>query len=56
MDLYMCLWSHPPEARQSLEDLVLSILIPHQNIWALMYVFIHKGAAHKSSFEKRVHC
>lgn len=28
--------SHPPEARQSLEDLVLSILIPHQNIWALI--------------------
>lgn len=47
----MGLCSHPPEASQ--EAPVLCTLIPHQNIWAFIYVFIDKEVALKNSFGKK---
>lgn len=47
----MGLCRHPPEASQ--EAPVLCTLIPHQNIWAFIYVFIDKEVALKNSFGKK---
>lgn len=51
MEPQMGLCSHPPEASQ--EAPVLCTLIPHQNIWAFIYVFIDKEVALKNSFGKK---